>query len=375
MKAVFGNDDRDNLISQFYASAMGETPWTATLGLAAGLFRSSASLLQVNDAAGNVLAIENYGYSREFSDAFFASEAYVNDPRIPYFRRVPPGTIYFDHMLYDVGEMERNRWCRESFDILKTKYQLGAILRLPHDLTVGFAILSSPEEGHATQSAIESFCHLVPHIEKACALGHILARNMETRAALLDGLARKADGVILLDRAAAPVFMNEAAADILSAGDGLAFTNEVWTSRRLPETRKLQCLIQGAITASRSKNEQCGGYMTVSRLSGRRPYALHILPAPKTEQFLAGQGIACVIHLQDLAAVPVPSRDSLREVFGLTERETDFTIEFMRCQSLRHAAANAGVALNTARNHLQSVFRKTGSDNQAELAQLLSRLA
>ena len=38
------------------------------------------------------------------------------------------------------------------------------------------------------------------------------------------------------------------------------------------------------------------------------------------------------------------------------------------------AAANAGMALNTARNHLRAVFRKTGAANQTEAVQLFGRL-
>ena len=47
--------------------------------------------------------------------------------------------------------------------------------------------------------------------------------------------------------------------------------------------------------------------------------------------------------------------------------------ELVRCASLA-AAANAGMALNTARNHLQSIFRKCGATSQTEAVQLFSRL-
>lgn len=66
----------------------------------------------------------------------------------------------------------------------------------------------------------------------------------------------------------------------------------------------------------------------------------------------------------------VPSKESLRTLFGMTEREADFVIELVRCAGLEGAAANAEMAINTARNHLQSIFRKTETANQAEAVRL-----
>ena len=81
-----------------------------------------------------------------------------------------------------------------------------------------------------------------------------------------------------------------------------------------------------------------------------------------------------MIHLQDLAIERLPSRASLSVLFGLSEREADLAIELVRATSLAHAADRAGMALNTARNHLQSIFRKSGVSSQAEAVQLFSRL-
>lgn len=371
---MLSGDDHDRLVSHFYSSATGDLPWTVALAHLADHFQSSASLLQVHDPAQRLAAVENHGYSREFSEAFYASEVYARDPRVAYFRKVAPGSIYFDHLLYDVEEMERNKWCRASIDILKVKYQLGAMLRLPNDMTAGLAILSTPEEGHASEEAIKAFRRLAPHVEQACALGYAVEYNTATRAALLDAMARKADGVILLGRSAMPSFMNDAAAAILAAGDGLGFSTGAFVTRRLPETRKLQRMIHDAIADTARASERAGGHMLVTRPSGKRPYVLRVIPAPPTERFLAGQSIACVMLLQDLAAVTLPSKTSLREVFGLTGREADFAVELVRCASLERAAASARMALNTARNHLQSIFRKTGTGTQAEAVQLLSRL-
>ena len=81
-----------------------------------------------------------------------------------------------------------------------------------------------------------------------------------------------------------------------------------------------------------------------------------------------------LIEVQDLAVASLPSREALRDVFGLTDREADFAIELVRCGNLERAAARARMAFNTARNHLQNISRKTGASGQTEVALLLGRL-
>jgi len=186
--------------------------------------------------------------------------------------------------------------------------------------------------------------------------------------------ASNADGVILLGVDGAPTFINDAAQAILAASDGVAFSQGGFLTRLGPETRRLQQMIGNAIAASQGPDAWPGGQMLVTRPSGLRPYVLRVMPAPPTEQVLSGVALGCVIHLHDLAAASLPSKVSLAAMFGLSEREADLAVELVRCASLADAAANAGMALNTARNHLRSIFRKSGATNQAEAIQLFSRL-
>ncbi len=318
---------------------------------------------------------ETYPFSREFAAKFYASELYRSDPRIQRFELVRPGSVYFDHALFDIEEMNRNPQVRACNEALGTKYSLGAVARMPDGAVSWMALLSTEAQGHASRDAIAAFRRLAPHWSQAQALGQVLERNAATQDALLEALADKADGVILLDRSGAPVFMNDSAHAILSAGDGLAFGEHGFATRRSSETRKLRSLIHDAISSDRISEARPRGQMLLTRPSGRHPYALRVLGAPRSERFRAGIGFACVIHVHDLAAVRLPSRQTLSAIFGLSEREADFAIEMVRCAGLGAAAAACGMALNTARNHLQSIFRKSGTKSQAEAIQLFTRLA
>ena len=252
VKRMLGRDEHDDLVAQLYAAALGETPWTATLQQLAETFGSSAAILQVSNPGPEPLHVVNYGYSTEFQARYFASEAYFNDPRPSYFYKVPAGAVYFDSALYDVDEMYRNPSVRETCDILKVQYQLGAVMALPHGTRAWLTLLMTPKEGHPSEAAIQAYRRLAPHMEQACALGHLLEHKGAVQSAVLEGMAAKADGVILLGLDGVPSFMNDAAHAIIARGDGLSFSSTGFAARRGPETRRLQQLIGQAIAASRS---------------------------------------------------------------------------------------------------------------------------
>ena len=192
--------------------------------------------------------------------------------------------------------------------------------------------------------------------------------------ALLNAIKYKADCVILLDASAAPVLVNDAAARLLKAKDGLSYVDGVLAAWRTLETLNLHKRMGEVIAGSGSIGADPGGQMLISRPSGKRPYIVRVVPALPIEGPLAPNRVACVIHVQDLSKVNVPAKKSLCQVFGLTAREADFAVELVRCSGLDGAAVNAHMAVNTARNHLQSIFRKTGTATQAEAVQLFGRI-
>lgn len=364
----------DAIVSQFYASALGDTPWRDTLGALARSFGSDAAVLRLADISGEFIAAESSRPDSNAASAYYLGEIFSKDPRTPLLLNAPLGSIYYDHLLWNVEEISQNRWCREACAVLGVTYQLGTHIRLSDDLTLCVAILSTEAEGHASSEAIAAFRRLTPLFEQATALGQVIETQTATRIALLNGLASKADGVILLSAKGEPTFVNDAATAILNSGDGLSLSQGAFLTRRPPETRRLQQLVQAALSGVKQQETPAGGRMLVTRPSGRRPYVVSVLASPPTERFLAGRPIGCVIHLQDLSTVRTPARDALQDVFGLTEREADFAIELVGCADLQRAADQAQMSVNTARNHLQSIFRKAGVKGQTELVQLLGRL-
>ena len=65
---------------------------------------------------------------------------------------------------------------------------------------------------------------------------------------------------------------------------------------------------------------------------------------------------------------------SLRSVFRLTEAEARLATQMAFGNSLESVADQFGIAKETARSQLKSVFAKTGVHRQAELVAMLAKL-
>lgn len=363
---MISSKDEAGLARLFLDSAIGEISWSRPLEAVADLFRSEATFFTIHKPdTMEVVNARSHTYSSDFLSGFFSGEIYANDPRIDPIGRVPAGSVYFDELLYDVDEVHRNEWVRASTDSLQVCAQVGARLRLPDGGEALLCVLRRAREPDLLATRAEAMRRIAPAIEQAISIGYALERERATRTALLECLAAKAEGFVLLDRFGRRVFINDAAERMFAEGDGLSLASgEIRAARRCEDSR-LKRLIEGCL------RKRTGGRLLVSRTSRRRPFVMAVMPAPECECFLTAGTIACVVRLQDLASPRLPTPDALRAVFGLTRRESELAVQLVRTTRLAPAAAGCGMTVNTARNHLQAIFVKTGAIGQADLVQML----
>ncbi|MDP4023761.1 helix-turn-helix transcriptional regulator [Methylobacterium sp. NEAU 140] len=103
---------------------------------------------------------------------------------------------------------------------------------------------------------------------------------------------------------------------------------------------------------------------------GGTPLVLHAIP-------LAGDDpdAAAVVVLVDLRRNPRPSVSTLQKLFDLTPAEARLAVEIASGQTLSEISQRGGVSNATLRTQLSSLFTKTETRRQAELAVLLTRVA
>jgi DNA-binding CsgD family transcriptional regulator/PAS domain-containing protein len=115
--------------------------------------------------------------------------------------------------------------------------------------------------------------------------------------------------------------------------------------------------------------------VVLPRREGLRPLVAHVAPVVGLAHDILHL-IAAVVTVTDLDAESTgPAENVLRQAFGLTPAEARLAREIGAGKTLSDVAHESGSARETLRTRLKSVFDKTGTGRQAELALLLSKLA
>ena len=209
---------------------------------------------------------------------------------------------------------------------------------------------------------------LTPHLDRALRLQmRLSAAELKTDrvSGALDCLAL---GVMFVNRAGVPVWLNRRAQELTKSSEALHISSGRLTGRGPSDTRSLRELVECAVS---------GGSQTVlavNRGFDARPLLLIAVPLTPIESKAVSDALPCgVVFLSDPDRTDAPSVDSLRQAFDLTYREAEVSIAIAHGHGLQAAAQSMGVAITTARSQLQQAFTKTGTSHQAELAALVHR--
>ena len=68
---------------------------------------------------------------------------------------------------------------------------------------------------------------------------------------------------------------------------------------------------------------------------------------------------------------PEPLGDQLSRLYGLTPAEVRLALAFLSEASIKQAAGRESITQGSARQYIKSIFKKTGTHNQAQLIKLL----
>jgi DNA-binding CsgD family transcriptional regulator len=112
--------------------------------------------------------------------------------------------------------------------------------------------------------------------------------------------------------------------------------------------------------------------MTVIRPPPQRPPSVHVAPLAVERGWAAFHGPAAIVFVADPDAATAGRQDQLRVLFGLTPMEAAVASRIAEGEGLKAAADHLGIAVTTARTHLQHVFEKTDTRRQSELVRLIA---
>jgi DNA-binding CsgD family transcriptional regulator/PAS domain-containing protein len=251
------------------------------------------------------------------------------------------------------------------------------MLRRDGRFTVGLPLMYTVPGRSADPEVLRIHALLGRHMARAFEL----MRQLDTLRTRLDtcetALDRNRCAVFVLDGRASIRFVNARGRRLLSEGDGLFSVGTWLTARHNGDGTRLAACIAAAASKRHGSESDRVTSMPVRRGPDRLPLVALTMPGSETRRLSEAphDGVGEVLlFVADPSERGGVAADLLRDAFGLTDREASVALTAIRLGSVPAVAAELGIAVTTARTHLQHVFDKTGSRNQVALAQMLAAL-
>ncbi len=212
---------------------------------------------------------------------------------------------------------------------------------------------------------------LLPHLRQLMRWWHQDLRLESERNVYENTLTRLAMATVFLDRGLRIVHSNPVAQRLLQSADGLMVVKGQIKAVGVEDNQKLQATLKHASTVL-SDAIGLPQALTVRRRSAEFPLYLVVRPmnAGRLDSPIEAPRVAVFISAPELRMV---APEAIQQLLGFTPKEAQLVIALVNGMSLEMVARDTGVARNTVRAHLYSMFRKVGVTQQSALVGVVIR--
>jgi len=273
--------------------------------------------------------------------------------------------VITESMLCSSQELDREPLQGEFLDRFGLRWFAGLSVVSEPDTDLLLSIERRARADPFSRGEISIFQKALPHIRRIGQLA--ISTSASVASDILWGLDQFAKPAALLDGRGRVIQLNAHAERLLGAGIRIIKGRLVAEHRA--SDRALQDLIRSAIEFAAERAPEPAVLLRPSR----RPLIAHVAPIVRSAADIFGRAKAIVMFV-DPEAKPRSPSSILRAAFALTPAETRIALSLARGDELRQAADAGGITFETARVHLKSIFAKTHTHSQVELALLLSKL-
>ena len=212
---------------------------------------------------------------------------------------------------------------------------------------------------------------VVRQIARAQAVQRQLSRLKLDRPADLARAFEIPAAVAIIDSSLQVLFASHQAGAVFGDQDGITLNGNKIEIADKSARRQMAWCISRALRRAGSTSIAPGDATAVPRPSGGMPYIaiLSNLPWPHLRTGTAKKDRA-LLYIFD-PAQSGSNAEMLQSLFSLTHQEAAVVNKIVQGESLLSAATQLGISRNTARNHLQRAFEKTGVNRQSQLVRLV----
>lgn len=166
------------------------------------------------------------------------------------------------------------------------------------------------------------------------------------------------------------VVASNSKADALLCGD-VRISHRKIRALHPKETARFEAVLQNAL--SPPTTPQADQIVVPLTRTGRRPLLARIERVGANMRDIFARTCAMVLF-EDLEETGSTSSMVLTRLFGLTPMECTIASLLSGGMDAQEAAKHCGIGYETARTHIRSILRKTGTERQAQLCSLLGRI-
>lgn len=219
--------------------------------------------------------------------------------------------------------------------------------------------------------ALEQVSLLAEHFERALRIHALAIGEQQRQAALSEGLAQLALGVVLFDEGGEVVYQNEAAAGVLRHHPAVQLRQQRLVVREPAQAERLRLAIAAAAGCRDGDEEAAFSALALGEVEA----SLQCWVMPVANRWAHhGQGIeraVAALYLSDAQKSSPLRAEPLMDSYGLTRKEAEVAVAIASGRSAEEIAQLHSRTLNTVRSQLKAVFRKTGTQRQPELVRLV----
>lgn len=280
---------------------------------------------------------------------------------------VVPHAAFTRTPFYD-GFASRYDFCRVAF---------GIVERHRHGVSV-VSLNRSERQSSFDRHAGRLLQALMPHVRRGLQL-HSRLLAADALATDLSGLiAATPDAVVLVTAHGRVTMMNDAARRLVTSRDGMGIDDGELRASAREAQPALRAAIADAARTTSGDGFGSGGAVLLRRRSGRRPLMAVVSPTSRPtlrDGLPDAREASAMVVIRDPESTPMLSDDVMHALYRLTPAEARLVRLLVRGVSLRAAARQFDVSLETVRTRLKRVFQKTATSGQSELVAVVLKIA
>jgi len=298
------------------------------------------------------------GIEQWYRDNFFDIDPFAN---------LPEGKVVSLYEYINEVDFKNSSYFKDFLNHVDGSHVLGVDLRTSGGFEARLRITRAAG-GEPFSIAERARLELViPHLRQAVEIYQRLETSRSEEAVIAGGVEHFAVGTVILDYSYKVLKMNRFAASILSEQDGVS----LFGGRVVFGDAKTDADYRALLLSAVKGESEDAPELRVARPSGRPDISVVVRHVSIPDFMHTGSAPAIALLLSDPGSRALVSAQSLRTVFDLTPSEAAIAASLANGMSVSDTASHLGVALNTVRTHLRSIFSKTGVSRQSQLVHLI----